>query len=232
MIFSSWYEFGPLWEAWWALKVHSGWMLWNLFLAFIPLALSFWLFRQRSRSVLWWVGLVVFIAFLPNAPYLLTDIIHLIRATRAGFSVWVITLVLIPQHLLAILAGFEAYVISLMNLGHYLKQQGKSKHILAAELITHATCAIGVYLGRFQRFNSWDLVTDPDSVIYGVVDDLTAKRPLVVIAITFVGLTVLYWVFKQINLGLVLRMRQVRAQRQAAQGKGDGESRLSDAETR
>lgn len=227
-VFSSLYEFGPFWEAWWALRIHSGWMLWNLFLAFIPLALSFWLFRQRGRSrpsgkrsALWWVGLVVFIAFLPNAPYLLTDIIHLIRATRAGFSVWVITLVLIPQHVLAILAGFQAYVISLMNLGHYLRQEESSKHILAAELITHATCAVGVYLGRFQRFNSWDLVTDPNSVLYSVVDDLTAKRPLVVMAIAFVGLTVLYWIFKQINLGLLLRMRQVRSNRLKTQGTGN-----------
>ncbi|MGL4883991.1 MAG: DUF1361 domain-containing protein, partial [Waterburya sp.] len=65
-----------------AFNQYSGWIVWNLFLAFIPLALSFWLFVRRNikRSLLWWIGLVVFIAFLPNAPYLLTDIIHLIDA--------------------------------------------------------------------------------------------------------------------------------------------------------
>ncbi|NEP03011.1 MAG: DUF1361 domain-containing protein [Symploca sp. SIO2E9] len=197
-------------EAMKALNIHSGWIVWNLFLAFIPLALSFWLFRttSRLRPVLWWLGFLVFAAFLPNAPYLLTDIIHLINATREGFSVWVITLVLIPQHLLAILTGFEAYVLSLINLGHYLRVQGVGKMVLWAELITHALCAVGVYLGRFRRFNSWDLITKPEDVAIGVLDDLTTKRPVLVIAVTFVILTVFYWLIKQVTLAIILRVRQ------------------------
>lgn len=199
-------------NAWQAWNIHSGWIAWNLFLAFIPLALSFWLFRRpsQSRSLLWWVGFLVFIAFLPNAPYLLTDIIHLIKAIRDYYSVWIITLVLIPPHLIAILAGFEAYVLSLINLAHYLKQQRVGQFVLWAELLTHALCAIGVYLGRFKRFNTWDFLTQPDDLARSVVDDLTAKRPVLVIIITFVVLTVLYWVMKQVTLGLVLRMRQSR----------------------
>lgn len=192
-----------------AFNRHSGWIIWNLFLAFIPLALSFWLFRQRtnSRSFLWWIGLIVFIAFLPNAPYLLTDIIHLIRAIRSGYSVWIITLIFIPLHLFAILSGFEAYVVSLINQGHYLKRQGAEKFIVWAELITHVLSAIGVYLGRFRRFNSWDFVADPGNVLLVTANDLTAKRPLLVIVITFVVITVFYWLIKQVTLGLLLRIR-------------------------
>jgi uncharacterized membrane protein len=198
--------------AWTAWNRHSGWMAWNLFLAFIPLALSVWLFRRtsQSRSILWWVGFLVFIAFLPNAPYLLTDIIHLIHAIRTNYSVWIITLVLIPQHLLAILAGFEAYIVSLINLGYYLHRQGARKFIIWAELMTHALSAVGIYLGRFKRFNSWDLVTQPDDLLETVIDDLTSKRPVLVIAITFVVLTVLYWLMKQVTLGLMLKMRSKR----------------------
>lgn len=198
--------------AWTAWNRHSGWMAWNLFLAFIPLALSVWLFRRtsQSRSILWWVGFLVFIAFLPNAPYLLTDIIHLIHAIRTNYSVWIITLVLIPQHLLAILAGFEAYIVSLINLGYYLHRQGARKFIIWAELMTHALSAVGIYLGRFKRFNSWDLVTQPNDLLETVIDDLTSKRPVLVIAITFVVLTVLYWLMKQVTLGLLLKMHSKR----------------------
>jgi len=198
--------------AWTAWNRHSGWMAWNLFLAFIPFALSVWLFRRtsQSRSILWWVGFLVFIAFLPNAPYLLTDIIHLIHAIRTNYSVWIITLVLIPQHLLAILAGFEAYIVSLINLGYYLHRQGARKFIIWAELMTHALSAVGIYLGRFKRFNSWDLVTQPNDLLETVIDDLTSKRPVLVIAITFVVLTVLYWLMKQVTLGLMLKMRSKR----------------------
>ncbi|MGQ9872542.1 DUF1361 domain-containing protein [Leptodesmis sp.] len=192
---------------------HSGWIIWNLFLAFIPLALSFWLYRRRTkvRSLLWWVAFAVFLAFLPNAPYLLTDIIHLIRATRMGYSVWLIVLTFIPLHLFAILAGFQAYVISVMNQSSYLKRIGTDKFVVWSELITHALCAIGVYMGRFLRFNSWDLATDPGNVLLVTLDDITAKKPLLVIFISFIGLTVLYWLTKQVNLGLLLRFREMRA---------------------
>lgn len=196
-----------------AFNRHSGWIIWNLFLAFIPLTLSFFLYRRRStrRSLLWWVAFLVFFAFLPNAPYLLTDIIHLIRATRSGYSAFIITLIFIPLHLFAIIAGFQAYVISVMNQSDYVKRIGLEKYVLWSELITHALAAIGVYLGRFRRFNSWDFVTDPGNVLISTLDDLTSKRPMVVIFISFVVLTILYWIVKQINLGLMLRFKELKA---------------------
>lgn len=192
--------------------VYSGWILWNLFLAFIPLALSFWLYRRKtlSRSWGWWLAFIVFIAFLPNAPYLLTDIIHLIRGTRF-VDTWVIALIFIPLHLVAIVLGFEAYVVSLINQDYYLKRQGAGQYILWSELMTHALCAIGIFMGRFRRFNSWDLVTDPGNVVLITMDDLTSKLPLLVIFLTFIILAVMYWIFKQITLGLALRVQYARS---------------------
>jgi len=149
-------------EAFGAFNKYSGWIVWNLFLAFIPLMLSFWLFLKRSkkRSLLWWIGLIIFIVFLPNAPYLLTDIIHLI-----------------------------------------------GKFVFTSELLTHALAAIGIFLGRFRRFNSWDLVTKPDILFMSTISDLTTKEPLLVIAITFIILVILYWLTKQITLGTLWRIK-------------------------
>ncbi len=198
-------------EAFGAFNKYSGWIVWNLFLAFIPLLLSFWLFlrRTKKRSLFWWLGLIIFIAFLPNAPYLLTDIIHLIEAIRAGYSVWITTLVFIPLHLLAIWAGWEAYVVSVINQGHYLKKNGAAKFVFVSELMIHALSAIGIFLGRFRRFNSWDVVTKPDILFMSTISDLTAKKPLVVIAITFIILTILYWLTKQITLGTLWRIKHL-----------------------
>ncbi len=193
-------------------------VLWLMTIALISLGLSVFLLKrqQNLRSVGWWLGLVMFIAFLPNAPYLLTDIIHLIRATSSGqISAWGIALVVIPVHVAAILLGMEAYVISLMNQGYYLKHHGAKQYILLGELIVHALCAVGIYMGRFVRFNSWDLVTDPSNVLLTTFDTLTAKRPAFVIVITFVALTVLYWLMKQLTIGIRLRW-------QAAQRGDDG----------
>ncbi|UZQ53579.1 DUF1361 domain-containing protein [Trichothermofontia sichuanensis B231] len=191
---------------------HSGWIVWNLFLAFIPLILSFWLFRRRriSHTLPWWLLFIVFIAFLPNAPYLLTDIIHLLRAIRAGYSAWIITLIFIPLHTFAILAGLEAYVISLLNQGHYLKRVGAKQFVLGAELLAHVLCAIGIYLGRFKRFNSWDLITQPGAVLLDTLNQLTSKRPLAVTIMIFVIITVTYWLTKQVTIGVILRIRQLR----------------------
>lgn len=184
------------------LQINMRWMTWNLFLAFIPLALSVWLFRRnkRSRSWVWWLGFAVFYAFLPNAPYLLTDVIHLIDDIRTIESVWIITLVLIPVYLVVILAGFEAYVISLINMGYYLHRIGKSQWILGMELITHALSAVGVYWGRFLRFNSWDFVTQPDAVITQGIEEILGKQPLVILGISFVILTALHWLMKRVTL--------------------------------
>jgi uncharacterized membrane protein len=199
-----------------AFNQHSGWIVWNLFLAFIPLALSFWLFtkshpkrgsRVARRSPLWWAVLIIFIAFLPNAPYLLTDIIHLIEAIRAGYSIWITTLIFIPLHLFAIFIGWEAYVISLLNQSRYLERQGAKKFVLTSEILVHALSAVGIYLGRFLRFNSWDFVTQPDVVLVYTLDNLTAKKPLLIIIITFAVLTILYWLTKQVTLGILWRIR-------------------------
>lgn len=194
---------------------YSGWIVWNLFLACIPMTLSFWLFRWQhpSRSLAWWIGLVVFIAFLPNAPYLLTDIIHLIGAARSTRSIWVVTLIFIPLHTFAILAGFEAYVISLINQGHYLKKQGAGQFVVWAEILVHILSAIGIYLGRFIRFNSWDLITNLRSVLIVSLNELTSKFPVVVILITILVLILFYWIMKQITLGIVLRFQHVRKTR-------------------
>ncbi|MEM6450459.1 MAG: DUF1361 domain-containing protein [Cyanobacteria bacterium P01_D01_bin.105] len=184
-------------------------LMWWLALGLISLGMSIFLFkRERNRrTVLWWLGLIGFIAFLPNAPYVLTDIIHLIRGTSSGLiRIWVVALVFIPIHAAAILLGFEAYTLSIVNLAYYLKKKGSEAFILPTELLIHALSAIGIYLGRFIRLNSWDLATDPTSVLATTLNALTTKRPAAVIFITFIILTVLYWLMKQITLGIKLRI--------------------------
>lgn len=193
---------------------HSAdWMSWNLFLAIVPLALSVLLFRQvgqsfsmpleqRSRSLFWWLGVAVFVAFLPNAPYILTDIIHFVTAVQAGESIWAVTLILVPLYGLFLFAGFEAYVISLINLGSFLKRTGRARWIRKAELLLHFLSAIGIYLGRFLRFNSWDIVTRLDVLATSVLDDVLGKRPLLAIAVTFLIIAGLYGLLKPVHLAL------------------------------
>ncbi len=243
---------------WQILQGNSRFMSWNLFLALVPLSMSFWLFckprsifirwvvllllgatflpntkiimaylmnqnmkmaiviilvliilgicvlcRRQSPSFLWWFGVLFFIIFLPNAPYVLTDIIHLYRDIRQSSSVWVLTLAVVPQYLLFMFIGFEAYVLSLINLGYYLQRQGKSKLILGTELIIHGLSAIGIYLGRFKRFNSWDIITNPDDLVKSVYNDMQNQGPILVIFTTFIVILSLYWLMKLVTIALL-----------------------------
>ncbi|WP_044076656.1 DUF1361 domain-containing protein [Prochlorothrix hollandica] len=188
-------------------------MVWNSFLAFIPLVLSFWLFRGRGRrSPLWWLGAVTWLAFLPNAPYILTDLIHLVHDIRRVHSIWIITLILVPQYLLFMGFGVQAYVLSLLNLGHYLRRQGLAVWVLPSEVMIHGLTAMGIYLGRFPRFNSWDILTRPDALVEGVFSHLLDKRPLAIVVITFGVLLVTYSLAKALTLGLWLYWREFRSQ--------------------
>lgn len=188
-------------------------LLWLGVVIAIALGVSLWLARRSftSKVWLWWFGLAVFIAFLPNAPYVLTDIIHLIRGIRSGeIMAWVIAFIFIPIHTAAIVLGFEAYVLSLLNINFYLKQRNLHSLVLPSELGLHALCAVGIFLGRFIRLNSWDLVVDPTSVVLSTLNTLTQRRPIAVIFATFLILTVSYWLMKQVTLGLKLRIHYAR----------------------
>jgi uncharacterized membrane protein len=169
------------------------WMGWNLVLALIPLGLAAGLFRPNVRqSILWWVGFALFFAFLPNAPYVLTDIVHLFESARTGYSPWVLALALGPMYGAFLLVGFGAYVGSVLAMGRYVARQGYGRWVPGIELGTHGLCAIAIYWGRFWRFNSWDLVTRPQVLLAQIWQHRFDLRQAVIIGLMFAGLTLAY----------------------------------------
>lgn len=198
-----------------ALFGSGRWMIWNLFLALVPLGLSILLFRRPILPLVVWVlGVVVFVAFLPNAPYVLTDLIHLPGEMQDTPSRLINTIVILPKYLLFVLIGFEAYVLSLINVGYYLQERRLRHWIVPIELVLHGLSAIGVYLGRFERFNSWELVHHFPKIFRSMVENLANDRSLLFICLGFVGLSTLYWLFKQITLALLLQRRYLQALRE------------------
>jgi uncharacterized membrane protein len=172
-------------------------IVWNLFLAFIPLILSFYLFRlSATRNFVWWLVVIIFLAFLPNAPYILTDSIHILEFSQKSYPLWAIILILIPQYIFFIVVGFEAYVISLSLLDEYLINLITKKYLFLIQAIAHFLCVIGIYLGRFERFNSWDLVTKPGEVILKTGQDLLDIWTLSTLAIAFL----LIWLLSSITM--------------------------------
>lgn len=171
----------------------GGWMVWNTFLAWIPVLLGFYVFtvpvlaaHDMRRTPAWWAGLVLFVLFLPNAPYVVTDLVHL-RADvhRLGPDGPVATTVL-PVYGLLILSGLVAYAISLMQLGWYLDRFGLGRFRPAAFLGLHALVAVGIFLGRWSRLNSWEPVVEPRGTLERVLMALTWSAAPVLIVTLFV----------------------------------------------
>ena len=185
------------------------WMGWNLFLAIIPCVLSFMLFAKRSpkrlsTNPIWWLGFASFILFLPNAPYIITDIIHFVDESReTNVSDHGVIFVLIPQYILFLVLGFQCYVLSMIKLIQYLRWLNLIKNVTWLEIGCNLICAIGVYLGRVNRLNSWDVLTQTGRVIIHTISNFTNPSFFLVTTIFFIVFTSLYYIFKWINIAIV-----------------------------
>lgn len=167
------------------------WMAWNLFLAAVPAVLAPLVFRHRGpRTLGWWLGAGFVLLFLPNAPYVVTDLVHLRSdVIHAGSDLAVITGVL-PVYAGFIAAGFVAYALVLSEAGRYLRAAGLGGWHRAAEVAVHAVCAVGVVLGRVARLNSWEPVTQPHGTFERIVLALSWRWAPFAVAATFVTIWV------------------------------------------
>lgn len=138
-------------------------LVWNLFLAWLPYLFSLWAIAlERRRAGWWWLvwfPAALWLAFFPNAPYLLTDFFHLNQ--RPGIPLW---------YDIGLIAAFawSGFFLALVSL--------RMMHLLAERyvgvvlgwlfaLIALGLAGLGLCLGRFSRWNSWDLLTSPKEII-------------------------------------------------------------------
>ncbi len=169
------------------LAGHLPWMGWNLLLAAAPLLLAWVLFRPaRRHGAIWWLGVVVFVAFLPNAAYVLTDAVHLVQDIQRVKRPSVLVGAIIPLYCAYFLAGLACYSIALTKLRRYLMGAGRTYVALAAEVSLHVLVAVGIFLGRVDRLNSWDILARPAGVILALVHlaNGEAAFTLLILAVT------------------------------------------------
>ncbi len=161
---------------------------WNLFLAWIPLACAVGAVALSRTSVLRPFALALglgWLLFLPNAPYLATDIIHIGRSAD------------VPRWFDMTLLGSFAVTGVLIGLVSLLLMQDLVAGLvgrLAGRLFAGgvlALAAFGVYLGRFERLNSWDLLLNPMRLVAGAMRQ--SHHPAVVVPAA--GFTIMFFAF-------------------------------------
>ncbi|MFK7797843.1 MAG: DUF1361 domain-containing protein [Aureispira sp.] len=140
-------------------QLHFLFLVWNLFLALLPWVgakVAQYLQQKEKSKSLVFLCLGLTIAFLPNAPYLLTDLYHL-RWTNSYHLMW-LDILMIVAYATTGLVGFYA---TLFVLEQILEQYWGQIWTAVFLVVLFFLNGFGVYLGRFLRFNSWDILTEP-----------------------------------------------------------------------
>ena len=133
--------------------------VWNLFLAIIPLVCSCKLQQQKSINFKAVVLLAIWLLFLPNAPYIITDIFH--YELREPIPMWYDLLIVTTAAWNGLLLG----IVSLMQVEKFMLNYCKKVWVHGFVLVSLMLCGYGVYIGRYSRFNSWDIVTKPHLIL-------------------------------------------------------------------
>jgi uncharacterized membrane protein len=138
-------------------------LVWNLFLAWIPFVLAYlaYALSWKKRLLYFVLPIAVFLwlIFFPNAPYILTDLQHLAKQSNTA-PLWYDVIVMVWFSWTGLLLGLVS-----LYLMHDIIQRTFSKwlgwiFVFGVSVLS----SFGVYLGRFVRFNSWDLLNNPKDV--------------------------------------------------------------------
>jgi uncharacterized membrane protein len=166
----------------------------NLFLAFLPWALTSVciiknIFRKSKIGAAF--VMLLWLLFFPNAPYVLTDLLAL---RKIGYMpLWYDLLMILSFAWTSLLFGF----LSLWDIERILSEK---IHIVIVKIISTVLLFIGsfgVYIGRFLRWNSWDIIVKPDSFFGDIIENLAnpAEQYTTWGMTIFMGvfLNMLYW---------------------------------------
>ncbi|MBL7976615.1 MAG: DUF1361 domain-containing protein [Candidatus Kapabacteria bacterium] len=138
---------------------------WNLFLAFIPWMLTSFLIIKptvRVQSLLFIVVACTWMLFFPNAPYILTDLFHL--KDHSTTPIWFDLVLVLSFAWTGLLFGF----LSLWDLEKILSRNLPSRSIRLLVTAMLFVGSYGIYVGRYLRWNSWDILREPMDVLTDV----------------------------------------------------------------
>lgn len=173
---------------------------WNLFLAFIPWAISSFMIinpalQQRKGMILLLIG--AWLLFFPNAPYIFTDLFHL--HTRASMPIWFDLVLILSYAWTGLLFGF----LSLWDMEKMLRPFMRKPQLNLLIGVFLFLSGFGIYLGRYLRWNSWDILSKPSALLGDVGDRFIHPfdHPRTWGVTFFMGLllNLIYWSFKLIR---------------------------------
>ncbi len=150
-------------------------LIWNLFLAWIPywIAISIKGFYKLSNSkILAWTLIGAWLVFFPNAPYIITDLLHL--RNRYNIPHWYDLMLIVSFAWTGLMLG----LISLHEVRIFIKELYSESLSWFITLGSTILCGFGIYLGRCLRFNTWDILTNPIELTHDILISMTDSMAL------------------------------------------------------
>jgi uncharacterized membrane protein len=135
---------------------------WNLFLAFVPYWISWWMTRNVSiiqNKIKLLLSLAGWLLFIPNSFYIITDLFHFTHIRSA--PQWFDLLLIFSFAWNGILCG----IISLRRVEIILSLLKGKEFSLFIIFVVMWLSSFGIYIGRYLRYNSWDIISDPFSLL-------------------------------------------------------------------
>lgn len=140
-------------------------LVWNLFLAFVPWCISSLLVMYKTKSrILLTVLIVAWLLLYPNSPYILTDLFHLHKGRV--MPMWFDLVLILSFAWTGLMYGFS----SLRDIESLLSTYVKRWYVVVLSVVFMFISAFGIYIGRYLRWNSWDIITNPALLMYDIGD--------------------------------------------------------------
>ena len=178
-------------------------LVWNLFLAWIPFGFAWVAYTSTHLPKFLMVTLVggcaiFWLLFFPNAPYILTDFQHLAKLNSEA-PVWYDVLMLIWFSWSGLFLGIISMYLMQKIVAKWLGEKASWVFVVTVTVLS----SLGIYVGRFLRWNSWDVLIKPLKMTSIILDDFsqTQERTL-----TFSLLFALFFLFVYVTIFLFAKL--------------------------
>ncbi|MEI6532657.1 MAG: DUF1361 domain-containing protein [Candidatus Roizmanbacteria bacterium] len=178
------------------LSFNQSWMSWNFILAVISvfLILASYLIRQPYIKI---PLLIIWLLFVPNSIYILTDIIHFQSqwdVIPSNLEVWLVVqyAFFLPWGIITHIANLYYFEL-LLEQTKFIKKRARPIVILILQFLI----ALGLIMGRNQRTNSWHVITQPWKVIRDVFEVIMRVDLFIYILISWIFLVGIYVIYKK-----------------------------------
>ena len=168
-------------------------LIWNMILALIAYDAAVLTTISKKQKWLYPLLLVVWLAFYPNTFYMLTDLVHM---TWVGDALWNpvsmrLFMAFVPSILFGVYCGIESWNI--------LRERWKWTWWLDMLVVAGLSylSSLAIYIGRYDRLNSWDLVTRSQLVVQKLLETFQKDRLVFILGFTFIQIMTLLFLSRE-----------------------------------